>query len=395
MYNVNEVVTGNPLETVHFEPAYGGDNYTLTDDHQYANEHLEISKDSHCASKDRVTSQKQPYTSLNLKSVQTFAYSLLAFNRKSSTAKYENTTITTNEYDTPKEVVPQKKPSTQQTNEYANWNVIIKQHGEGDQNSVDRKSSKKIPSTSGRGVKKVGKETTAPRKSQAFASDVTMPTKEDIGDTHHLTLPKKHEQKEKVPPPTKQHPKTNKKQPLLPPSQQSATLRPQARPQQPDPVMTGSPSDVSPKPPIPPKAKKQPLLPKKVPPEQLAVTKQPPQTCPQQPDPVMTGSPLDVSLKPPIALKAKKQPLLPKKIPPEQSAVTKQPPQTRPQQPDPIMTASPSDVSPKPPIASKAKKQPLLPKKVHLEQSAVTNQPLPGSNVTELRKKLERKYSVN
>ena len=274
-------VSDNPMGTVHFGPAYDGEDYTLTDDpryvtedfkmsrdeygdntndtsefyefpvvpqenlkpstqqtHEYANwnEHLKISKDPHCASKDRVTSQKQPYTSLNPKSVQTFPYSSLAFNRNSptpnarSTAKYENSTNTTNKYDTPKKVVPQKKPSTQQTHEYANWNVIGQQHGEGDQRSVDRKPSNKIPSTSGPGVKEVGKETTAPRKSQAFALDVTMPTKnENVSDMHHLMLP--------------------------------------------NPVMTGSPLNASP---IPPKAKKRSFLPRKALPEQSVDTEQPP-----------------------------------------------------------------------------------------------------------------------
>ena len=269
MYNVNKDVSGNPMEAVQFEPAYGGDNYTLTDDHQYVN------KNPHCVSEDCVTSQKQRYASLDLKSVLTSAYASLAFKRDSSTAisKYGDNTNTTSKYDTPKKVVPQKKPSTQQTDEYANWNVISQQHGEGDQSSVDRKSSNKIPSTSGPGVKEVGKEATAPQKSQVFASDVTMPNnKEDINDTQHLTLSKKHEQREKVPPPTKPRPNTNKKQPLLPPTQESATTKPQTHPQQPNPVVTDSSRDA---PPIPPKAKKQPLLPKKVSPEQSAVTKQP------------------------------------------------------------------------------------------------------------------------
>ena len=275
MYNVNKDDSDNPLATVQFEPAYGGNDYTLTDDPRYVTEDLKMSGDPHCVSEDRVTSQEQHYASLDLKSVQTSAYASLTFNRNSSTAisKYGDNTNTTSEYETPEKVVPQKKPSTQQTDEYANWNVISQQHGEGDQSSVDRKSSNKIPSTSGPGVKEVGKKTTAPQKSQVFASDVTMPTKkEDVNDAHHLMLPEKQEQREKVPPPTKQRPKTNTKQPLLPPTQQSATPKPQARLQQPNPVMTGSPLDASPKPPIASKAKKQPLLPKKVPPEQLAAT---------------------------------------------------------------------------------------------------------------------------
>ena len=278
MYNVNKDVSGNPMETVQLEPAYGGEDHTLTDNPRYVNEHLKMSRDSHCVSVDRVTSQKQNYASLDLKSVQTSAYASLTFNQNSSTAisKYGDNTNTTKKYNTPK-VVPQKKLTTQQTHEYVNWNVISQQHGEGEQSSIDRKSSNKIPSTSGPGVKEVGKEATAPRKSQVFTSDVTMPTKkEKIGETGDLILPEKHEQRGKVPPPTKQRPKTNKKQPLLPPTQESATPKPQARPQQPNPVMTGSPSDASPKPPITSKAKKQPLLPKKVPPEQSAVTKQPP-----------------------------------------------------------------------------------------------------------------------
>ena len=276
-YNVSKDLNENPLETVQIEPAYGGDDYTLTDDHRYVTEHLKMARDPHSVSEVCVTSQEQHYASLDLKSVQSSAYASLTFNRNSSTAisKYGDNTNNTSEYETPEKVVPQKKLPTQQTHEYANWNVIGQQHGEGDQRSVDRNSSNKIPSTSGPG-EEVGKETTAPRKSQIIASDVTMPTKkEDIGETHHLTLPKKHEQREKVPPPTKQHPKTTI-QSLLPPTQQSATPKPQARPQQTNPVMTGSPSDASLKPPIPPKAKKQPLLPKKVPPEQSAVTKQPP-----------------------------------------------------------------------------------------------------------------------
>ena len=279
MYNVNKDVSGNPMEAVQFESAYGGDDYTLTDDPRYVIEDLKMSRDPHCVSEDRVTSQEEHYASLDLKSVQTSAYASLTFNRNSSTiiSKYGDNTNTTSEYETLENVVPQKKPSTQQTHEYANWNVISQQHGEGEQSSVDRKSSNKIPSTSGPGVKEVGKETTAPWKSQVFVSDVTMPTnKEDINDAHHLTLLKKHEQREKVPPPIKQRPDTNKKQSILPPTQESATPKPQARPQQPNPVMTGSPSDASPKPPITSKPKKQPLLPKKVPPEQSAVTKQPP-----------------------------------------------------------------------------------------------------------------------
>ena len=257
-------MSDNPLETVQFEPAYGGEDYTLTDDPRYVTEDLKMSRDPHCVSEDRVTSQDQHYASLDLKSVQSSAYASLTFNRNSSTAisKYGDNTNDTSEYETPEKVVPQKKPSTQQTHEYANWNVIDQQHGEGDQRSVDRKSSNKIPSTSGPGGKEVGKETTAPQKSQAFASGVTMPTKEKIGEARDLTLPKKHEQKEKVPPPTKQHPKTNKIQSIR--TQESATPKPQTHPQQPDPVMTGSLSDVSPKPPTPSKAKKQPLLPKKV-----------------------------------------------------------------------------------------------------------------------------------
>ena len=245
------------METVQFEPAYGGDDYTLTDDQRCVTEDLKMSRDPHRVSKDRVTSQEQHYASLDLKSVQTSAYASLAFNRNSATAisKYGENTNNASEYETPEKVVPQKKLPTQQTHEYANWNVISQQHGEGDQSSVDRRSSNKIPSTSGPGVKEVGKETTAPRKSQVFASDVTIPTKkEDIGDTHHLALPKKHEKREKVPPPTKQRPNNNKKQSTLhPPTQESATPKPRTRPQQPNPVMTGSPSDA---PPIPPKPKK-------------------------------------------------------------------------------------------------------------------------------------------
>ena len=277
MYNVNKDVNDNPLETVQFEPAYGGDDYTITDDSRYVNEDLKKKhRDPHCVSEDRVTSQKQHYASLDPKSVQSSAYASLAFNRNSSTAisKYrDNTNDTSEYYEFP--VIPEKKPSTQQTHEYANWNVIDHQHGEGDQSSVDRKSSNKIPSTSGPGVKEVGKETTAPRKSQAFASDVTMPTKkEDIGDTHHLVLPKKHEQREKVPPPTKQRTNTNKKQSTLhPPTQEPATSKPQTHPQQPYPVMTGSPSDA---PPIPPKTKKRSFLPRKAFPEQSVDTEQPP-----------------------------------------------------------------------------------------------------------------------
>ena len=276
MYNVNKDVNDNPLETVHFEPAYDADDYTLTDDPRYVTEDLKMSRDPHCASKDRVTSQEQHYASLDVKSVQTSAYASLMLNQNSSTAisKYRGNSNNTSEYyEFP--VVPEKKPS-QQTHEYANWNVIGQQHGEDDQSSVDRKSSNKIPSTSGPGVKEVGKETTAPQKYQAFASDVTMPTKEKFGETRDLTLSRKHEQREKVPLQTKQRPETNGIQPLLPPTQESATPKPQTRPQQPDPVMTGSPSDASPKPPIASKAKKQPLLPKEAPPEQLAVTKQPP-----------------------------------------------------------------------------------------------------------------------
>ena len=256
MYNVNKDVSGHQLETVQFEPAYGGEDYTLTDDPRYVNEHLKMSKDSYCVSEDRVTPQKEHYASLDFKGIQTSAYASLTFNQNSSTAisKYEDKTNNTSEYETPEKVVPQKKPSTQQTHEYANWNVITQQHGEGDQSSIDRKSSNKIPSTSGPGVKEVGKETTAPQ---------TMPTKENIGDTHRLMLP------------TKQHLKTNKKQSLRPPTQQSATPKPQRHPQQPNPVMTGSPSDASPKPPIASKVKKQPLLPKNVPPTQSVVIKQP------------------------------------------------------------------------------------------------------------------------
>ena len=265
MYNVNKDVNDNPLETVQFEPAYGGDDYTLTDDPRYVTEGLKLSRDPHCVSDNRATSQEKHYASLNLKSVQTSAYASLAFNKNSSTAtsKYGDNTNTTSEYETPEKMVPQKKPSTQQTHEYANWNVISQQHGEGKQSSVDRKSSNKIPSTSGPGVKEVRKEATAPRKSQVFASDVTMPTKKE--DSHHLVLPKKHKQREKVPPPTKQRPDTNKKRSTLSPTQKSATHKPQAHPQQPNPVTTGSPLDASPKPPIASKAKKQPLLPKKFP----------------------------------------------------------------------------------------------------------------------------------
>ena len=265
MYNVNKDVSGNPMEAVHFEPAYGGDDYTLTDDPRYVTEDLKMSRDPHCVSVDRLTSQEQNYASLDVKSVQTSAYASLAFNKNSSTAisKYGDNINTTNEYyEFPEKVVPQlKKPSTQQTHEYANWNVISQQHGEGDQSPVDRKSSNKTPSTGGPGVKEVGKEGTAPRKSQVFASDVTMPTKnENISDTHHLPLSKKHKQREKVPPPTKPRPDTNKKQPTLPPTQESATPKPQARPQQPNPVMSGSPLDA---PPIPPKTKKRSFLPSK------------------------------------------------------------------------------------------------------------------------------------
>ena len=264
MYNVSKDVSGQPLETVQFEPAYGVEDYTLTDDPRYVTEDLKMARVPHCVSEDHVTLQEQHYASLDLKSVQTSAYASLTFNWNSSTAisKYGRNTNNVSEYETPQKVVPLKKPSTQQTHEYANWNVISQQHGEGDQSSIDRKSSNKIPSTSGPGVKEVGKETTAPQKPQAFASDVTMPTKEKMGETRDLTLPKKHEKNEKVPPPTK-HPETNKVQSLR--TQESATPKPQTRPQHPDPVMTGSRSDASPKPPITSKAKKQPLLPEKVP----------------------------------------------------------------------------------------------------------------------------------
>ena len=277
VYNVSKDVNDNPLETVQFEAAYGGEDYTLTDDPRYVTEDLKMSRDPHSVSKDRVTSQEQHYASLDLKSVQSSAYASLTFNRNSSTAirKYGDNTNDTSEYETPEKVVPQKKPSTQQTHEYANWNFITQEHGEGDQSSAERKSSNEIPSTSGPGVKEVGKETTAPQKSEVLNSDVTMPTKkEDIGDTHHLTLQKKHEQREKVPPPTKHRKENTKKQSTLHPPTQSATSKPQAHPQQPIPVTTGSPSNASPKPPITSKAKKQPLLPKKVPPEKSAIAKQ-------------------------------------------------------------------------------------------------------------------------
>ena len=269
LYKVNKDVNGNPLETVQFEPAYGGDDYTLTDDPRYVNEDLKMSRDPHCVSEDHVTSQKQHYASLDLKSVQTSAYASLAFNKNSSTAisKYRDNSNEYYEYP----VVPQKKPSTQQTHEYANWNVISQQHGEGDQSSVDRKSSNKIPSTSGPGVKEVGKEATAPRKSQVFASCGTIPVKkENTSDTHHQTLPDKQEQRGKVPPPTKPRPDTNKKQSTLPPTQESATTKPQTCPQQPNPVMTVPPLDA---PPIPPKTKKRPRISL---PEQSVDTEEPP-----------------------------------------------------------------------------------------------------------------------
>ena len=272
---MNKDVNDNPLETVHFEPAYGGEDYTLTDDSRYVAEDLKMSRDPHYVSEDRVTTQKQHYASLDLKSVQLSAYASLAFNRNSSTAigkQIDNTNNTNEYYEFP--VVPQKKPSTEQIHEYANWNVIGQQHEESDQSSADRKSANKIPSASGQGVKEVGKETTAPRKSQVFSSDVTMPTKkEDISDTHHLTLPKEHEQREKVPPPTKKRPNTNKKQSDPHPiTQESATSKSKTRPQQPNPVMTGSPSDA---PPIPPKTKKRSSLPRKAFPEQSVDTEQP------------------------------------------------------------------------------------------------------------------------
>ena len=234
MYNVKEDVNGNPMEGVQFEPAYGGDDHTQTDDSRYVHEDLKTSRDPHCVSEDRVTSQKQNYTSLDLKSVLTSAYTSLTFNWNSSAAisKNRDNSNNTSKYDTPEKVVPQKKPSTQQTNEYANWNVISQQHGEGDQSSVDRKSSNKTPSTSGPGVKEVGKETTAPQRCQVFPTDVTMPTKkENVDDTHHMTLPEKQEQSEKVPPPTKQRPDTNKKQPLLPPTQEKVPPPTQTVPQ--------------------------------------------------------------------------------------------------------------------------------------------------------------------
>ena len=230
VYKVNKDVNDNPLETVQFEPAYGGDDYTLTDNPCYVTEDLKMSRDPHCVSEDRVTLQKQNYSSLDLKSVQTSAYVPLVSNRNSSPAisKYRDNINEYYIYEFPEKVVPRKKSSTQQTHESTNWNVNSQQHGEGDQSSVDKKSSNKIPSTSGPG-EEVGKETTAPQKSQVFASDVTMPTKkenvkkENISDAHHVMLPEKHEQREKVPPPTKPRPNTSKKQSTLSPTQESAT----------------------------------------------------------------------------------------------------------------------------------------------------------------------------
>ena len=56
MYNVNKDVSDNPLETVQFEPAYGGDDYTLTDDPRYVTEDLmKMSRDRHCVSEDHVS----------------------------------------------------------------------------------------------------------------------------------------------------------------------------------------------------------------------------------------------------------------------------------------------------------------------------------------------------
>ena len=259
------------METVQFGPAC--DDYTLIDDPRYVAEDFKMSRDPHCISEIIYEYGDNTNDTSEFYEFPVFPQE----NLKPSPAisQYENCTNTTNEYDTPKKVVPHKKLSTQQTHEYANWNVIGQQHGEGDQSSADRKSSNKIPSTSGPGVKEVGKETTAPRKPQAFASGVTMLTKnENISDTHHLTLPKKHAQREKVPPPTKQRSNSNKKQStLLPPTQESATPKPRTRPQQPNPVMTGSPLNA---PPILPRTKKRSFLPRKALPEQSVDTEQPP-----------------------------------------------------------------------------------------------------------------------
>ena len=221
-------VSGNPMGTVHFGLAYGGEDYTLTDVPRYVTEDFKMSRDPHCISE--ITDEYGDNTNDTSEYYEFPVVPQENLKPSPAISQYENSTNTTNEYDTPKKVVPHKKLYTQQTHEYANWNVIDQQHGEGDQSSVDRKSSNKIPSTSGPGVKEVGKETTAPRKSQAFALDVTMPTKnENVSNMHHLMLP--------------------------------------------NPVMTGSPLSASP---IPPKAKKRSFLPRKVFPEQSVDTEQPP-----------------------------------------------------------------------------------------------------------------------
>ena len=445
MYNVKKDVNDNPLETVQFEPAYGGDDYTLTDNPCYVTEDLKMSRDPHCVSDDRVTLQKQNYASLDPKTVQTSAYVPLVSNRNSSPAisKYRDNTNEYYIYEFPEKVVPRKKPSTQQTNESTNWNVISQQHGEGDQSSVDRKSSNKIPSTSGPGVKEVGKETTAPQKSQVFVSDVTMPTKkenvkkENISDTHHVMLPEKHEQREKVPPPTKPRPNTNKKQSTLSPTQESATpgvkgvgkettaprksqvfvsdvTMPTKKENISDTHHVMLPEKHEQREKVPPPTKPRPNTNKKqstLSPTQESATPgvkgvgkettgsrksqvfASDVTMPTKKENISDTHHLPLSKKheqrEKVPPPTKPRPNTNKKqstLPPTQESSTPKP-QAHPQQPNPVVTGSPSDA---PSIPPKTKKRSFLPKKAF---PVDTEQPPRGPNVTELRKIIEKVFS--
>ena len=382
-----------------------------------------------------------PYQPLDIKTVQSSPYTPLDVDGKSTVAR-ENSEKN-NEYDFPGVVVTHQKKSEkvyediyvepdvnqnsttpEKNHNYANL-MGDRQPGESKQSPTSTLVNKTAYLSKGRKeVEEVVEE------ASRDTLEVAVKKKQNNHNANDNVPSKKREKMDKVLHSPKQHTGTAKKQPLLPPTQQSATTKQQLAPTQQSATIKQQLA-----PPQQSATIKQQLAPAQqsttakqqlAPAQQLTTAKQqlaPAQqltTTKQQLAPAQQST-TTKQLAPAQQLTTTKQQLAPaqqstttkqQRAPAQQSTTTKQQQASTQQsatikqqpllhcaqqtkKPNPVMTGSAPNTSSKPSIAPKAKKQPLLPKQSGVAMQPptgkkISNEAPPGSSVAQLRKKLEK-----
>ena len=396
-----------------------------------------------------------PYQPLDIKTVQSSPYTPLDVDGKSTVAR-ENSEKN-NEYDFPGVVVTHQKKSEkvyediyvepdvnqnsttpEKNHNYANL-MGDRQPGESKQSPTSTLVNKTAYLSKGRKeVEEVVEETSCD------TLEVAVKKKQKNHNANDNVPSKKREKMDKVLHSPKQHTGTAKKQPLLPPTQQSSTNKQHLAPTQQSATtkqhLTPTQQSATTKQQLAPTQQsattkqhltptqqsattKQHLTPTQqsattkqhlTPTQQSATTKQhltPTQqsaTTKQHLTPTQQSATIKQQLAPTQQSATIKQQLAPAQqsttakqqlAPAQQSTTTKQQPllpcaqQTK--KPNPVMTGSAPNTSSKPSIAPKAKKQPLLPKQSGVAMQPptgkkISNEAPPGSSVAQLRKKLEK-----